>query len=262
MVVGVVWAASMQLLRLLHHTRNYRGSPKILRSAPILPVVWGCENCTWRKMHRHSAKGMVALLPMLDLFFVLEVLLCVSCHAQEDMLKVQWWFLRVKNSCFQCQVTEVQANVPNHFIIFPKSILLNDFVGNLVLLMWCLLEFVSNWVMIVLWHWFLTFWFASGKRILVLTRSSLVLRLPTIWISRACWTTLVKQWQTWSRAKLQRKFGRLSTSRMTLHQRKRRKFAEKTNGLLSERRGKSYCIPTSLFMLDMGVQDYYFANNC
>ena len=43
----------------------------------------------------------------------------------------------------------------------------------------------------------------------------------TTWTSRDFWTWVAKLWPTWSRASLQTKFARHSTSRMTSHQKKR-----------------------------------------
>lgn len=63
-----------------------------------------------------------------------------------------------------------------------------------------------------------------------------VFRLPIILTSRTCWTSLVREWLIWSRARLQKRSARLSTSRMTLHQRRRRRFGERTSGHLSRRK--------------------------
>lgn len=59
-------------------------------------------------------------------------------------------------------------------------------------------------------------------------------RLQIIWTLRACLIWLARQWLIWLRVKLLKKFARHSTSRTTLHQRKRKKSAGKINGLLSE----------------------------
>jgi len=59
-------------------------------------------------------------------------------------------------------------------------------------------------------------------------------RLRTTWTSRACWILHARLWQTWSRVRLQRKFARPSTLRMTSPLRKKRKFVGKINGHLSD----------------------------